>query len=457
MKNSKWVVVILILFLLFGMGIRTSSIGRAVTIPEIKEDSSSVDTIPFETAYISGDTPQKEGYSFVGWTLDANLDYSQIAKQYQGIALEQWNFKNLLMEDKNTKEVLAADIYNVASKLGLINPNGEAEYVTMIPVFIKNPTITFDPIIQSKDYFFYEDEQGITQDILKWGIKVTDTYDGDSLDVSIDDITYHVGTSKKKTVVSPDELETAKEYIGICQMNISVQNSRGGTANKSIRFEIKENKEPSLEFLDGIKEASYFLEEVKDISCLKGEEMTNNSLRDLIYESIYLKDDVEEEGELLHNFKYTLEEDFKPIESGEKEKEYQIHLLVKDQYGHRFYMKDGDKKQYGLGKESKDKMKLVVLDTGAYKRANQGYVRFISKDYLWTLLPNSKWKSGKCKEVLERAVNKNPDMTADCEQIWKFSAEDIKAIKEETEKQNNPYTLNSYEAFIDKFSHCRIK
>lgn len=89
---------------------------------------------------------------------------------------------------------------------------------------------------------------------------------------------------------------------------------------------------------------------------------------------------------------------------------------------------------------------IHVIDQNESIHRQDGYIRFISKDFLNTLLENSKWKYDELKALLEDSLCRDTPIS-----IYRFSKEEIDKIK----IQNEEYGFNkeAYQRFFDQFSN----
>ena len=135
---------------------------------------------------------------------------------------------------------------------------------------------------------------------------------------------------------------------------------------------------------------------------------------------------------------------------------YRVYVKIRDQFGNRFYMKPGEERRYGRGKLRETDFTVHVVDreNGSADAEAEGYVRFISRDYLDTLSADSVWKTEKFRRMLEESLNKGPEQY---EEIWVITGEDKKRIKSFIRNQENPFNEKSNKDFITIFSELRKK
>ncbi|MGN0384029.1 MAG: hypothetical protein ACI4DS_07150, partial [Eubacterium sp.] len=94
-------------------------------------------------------------------------------------------------------------------------------------------------------------------------------------------------------------------------------------------------------------------------------------------------------------------------------------------------------------------MKIYVLDAAH----NTPKIRFIRKDYLWTLTDNSKWK---IKRELSDEITTSFDKDSN-ESIatWELSSNDIKSIKEYVAENNYNISEQINQDFLEKYNYLR--
>lgn len=107
---------------------------------------------------------------------------------------------------------------------------------------------------------------------------------------------------------------------------------------------------------------------------------------------------------------------------------------------------------YGKSAETSAKVLIVGADTTP---PTNKYVRHISKKYIKTLKPNSKWRTNPALWAeLNETLNKEPT-DANSIQIWNFKYEDIKKVQEHNEQYG--FGTEANKKFLEDFNYCRTK
>lgn len=365
---------------------------------------------------------------------------------------EGWSFRKAEYADSNSpddfgiiygnryaigaKNILTEGIYKMSQSQVPAN-----DQVYLYARWSSIPTIRVDETVNGSARDYYEGEH-VPIDILRMGIHATDPEAGDiSSRLKIRKITYADGTVSTGVT----RLNTEQKKIGKGIMVVEVTNHRGATATAEVPFRILKNKAPEL---------SETSEQWRSLDEYKG--FDAEALKKAVCWGITMKDDVESREELEHNYEI-IEGKFDPTKEGD----YTFTVQVRDQYGHRFYMNAGEKRQYGTGKTAACNVTMHMIDPVADLRREEGYVRAISKEYFpWTLEPNSIWRTGEYYDQLHEILfEKDPNKEEDCQMIWRFTAEDRKKIREYTDtlSNGNIYTKEARDGFWERFSYCRIK
>ncbi|MCH5266352.1 MAG: InlB B-repeat-containing protein [Lachnospiraceae bacterium] len=111
---------------------------------------------------------------------------------------------------------------------------------------------------------------------------------------------------------------------------------------------------------------------------------------------------------------------------------YHVHLRIRDQYGHRFYMKSGQKKRYGTGKVTWADITVTVVGGNKQEKTTEGAVRFLQ-------------------------VSNFEDGDLESEEIWCFGPEDIQKIKQYMGEREDPFSGETNRIFLERFSYCNSK
>ena len=286
-----------------------------------------------------------------------------------------------------------------------------------------------EPVVDGMDVAYYEGEI-LPLSTLMYGLSAFDEIDGDlSQKVVLDSVTYADGTATSRPLI----LNTDKEKIGKGTLSFTVLNSVGLSATKTISFYILPNQQPTL----SVDDTYYFQEEVKDLGV---EEVTA-----LCEKNVTLSDDVEIIEELKKNYQLTQHIDVA------SEGAFTVDVKVKDQYGHRFYMLPGEKKQYGQGKVNEKQFKFHIVNDTSIENRTSGYVRFISLEMLYTLDIDSIWRSPEYYDYLNKVLHKDPNNEDDCQEIWTFNGDEVREIKQDILNNPDPFSKESNENFREKW------
>lgn len=344
---------------------------------------------------------KRSGYGFVGWS-------AQLIPKVTEPGMIKW-------KDKAAVKNLAED----------------GESILLYALWVKAPVFSGE----DTELIFYEDEQ-VNQEIMGYGIRAEDELEGD--------LTEKIQVKKIilpdfRELKGADRLPTDSDHLGKGSIVLSAANSFGVSSQWIQRYEVIPNAAPELE----VSDRYYFVSEIQNS---RKEEILQDFRR-----SIRLRDDVETQRQLEHDLVIFWEQlDF------ERAGSYQVHVRIRDQFGNRFYMKPKEERRYGRGKLSEMDFVVHVVDreNDIKDEVPEGYVRFISREYLDTLSPDSVWKVEKFRRLLEDSLGKG---SGQYEQIWIITGEDKKRIKSFIRSQKNPFTKESNKNFINIFSGLRKK
>ena len=110
---------------------------------------------------------------------------------------------------------------------------------------------------------------------------------------------------------------------------------------------------------------------------------------------------------------------------------YRVGIKLRDQYGHRFYMKRGEKKRYGRGKVARAEIVVTIVEEERQQEyQSSGQIRF---------LPVSNVEREEAETV----------------EIWRFTSEDVERAKRYMREREDPFSGESNRIFLEKFSDCR--
>lgn len=365
-------------------------------VGEMREQKVYVDeTVPLDPC-----TYKRSGYGFVGWS-------AQLIPKVTEPGMIKW-------KDKGSVKNLAED----------------GESILLYALWVKAPMFSRG----EAELVFYEEEQ-VDQEIMHYGIRAEDELEGDL-----------TGKIRVEKIILPDfrelkgadRLPTDSDHLGKGSIVLSTANSFGVSSQWIQRYEVISNAAPELE----VSDRYYFVSEIQNS---QKEEILQDFRR-----SIRFRDDIETQEQLEHGLEISWEKpDFDRAGS------YRVHVRIRDQFGHRFYMKPGEQRRYGRGKLSAKEFAVHVVDReNDITIEEEGYVRFISREYLDSLSPDSVWKTEKLRRLLEDSLNKGQEQY---EEVWVITGEDKKRIKSFIKTQENPFSRESNKNFIEMFSRLRKK
>ncbi len=350
-----------------------------------------------ETA-LRGCTFWREGYAFVGWATSRTVVKKPEDIMYQ----ERQPIKNLAAHGKT---------------------------VRLFALWVKRPILTSE----HDGLVFYEGEH-VNREILLHGMRAADECDGDiSGQIEIAKIILPDSSER----ILPDKLSTNKAGLGKGEIIYMVTDSFGISAEYRQMYEVAPNKEPELR----VRDRYFFTGEYPG-------SLDRQAERDILSD-ICVKDDVETERQMETN---------RTVLWGglniSREGEYKVTVRVKDQYGHRFYMQEGEERQYGSGKVCEKTFMVYVVnkDNEDARTGKDGFVRFISEEYTYTLPDNSIWRTEPYANELSDSFHKSED---EYEEVWSISGEDKKKIKAFAGEMSDPFSQEANDLFLEKFSYLR--
>lgn len=351
-----------------------------------------------ETVTLPAGTFWREGYGFVGWSEKPNS-----VKQPSDITYR----------DK-------APVKNLGS---------DGASVRLYALWVKRPALTDT----QEETTFYEGEYADAS-VLLYGMRASDECDGDlTPQIQIKTIVLPDGTEQAFS----DALPTGEKEIGNGELVYQVTNSFGIGAEYRRTYEVLPNQEPTAQTSDRY----YFVDEYS--------ESNMSEARKDVLSRVQLQDDVEKKEQLVKNIVVSWGGlDF------QKEGVYPVTIRIRDQFGSRFYMKAGEEKQYGCGKVAENgfHVHIVKRENEEMATGKDGFVRFISEKYTKTLEPDSVWQSEPYAEVLSHTLQKK---SSDCEEVWMICAEDKQKIKTFIREREQPFSRETNEQFLQKFSYMR--
>lgn len=339
----------------------------------------------------------REDYGFVGWS---KREVSEVEK------------KDICYGDEAVIQNLGA----------------HGERIRLYALWVKKPVLK-----SSYGMFVFYEGENVTKDILLFGMSAEDEHDGDLTgEIQIQKILLPDGTECELS----DGLPTKPANIGKGKIIYQVINSFGISGNLAHDYEIIPNQKPEL-----IVYPRYFF--------VSDHEEAGEHVKADILQSVSAKDDTESEEQL----KKEMDISWGNLDPGE-EGCYKINISVCDQYGNRFYMSPGEEKRYGSGKEAEAEFTVTVVQPENKEDSGQknGYVRFVSRDFMETLEPCSLWRTKEFQNKLEASFQKKPEQY---EEIWEITGEDKKRIKVFAHDQEDPFSKETNNLFLKKFGYLK--
>lgn len=250
------------------------------------------------------------------------------------------------------------------------------------------------PVIYGRKspFVFYVGET-VEPEYLLLGMRAVDPNEGD--------------ITERIKVIFPRHINTDKSGRGI--ILYEVKNRDGIRTRKRGSYRVKKNCIPIIQTVPRY----FFLWEVSGY--------TEQQWKQLLLEECKLKDDCDTSADLQMTTSVEYE-DLSALKAGRHE----ITVTVRDQYGHRFYMKPGERRRYGEGKEAKIRITVILVETDASDEENVGKVRF-----------------------------RKPDKNETIEEEWTFSAREIQSIQHFMDRQKDPFSKEANQAFWNLYKRCR--
>lgn len=340
----------------------------------------------------------REGYAFAGWAADRT-----VVKKPEDITYrERQKVKNLTAHGKT---------------------------VCLFALWIKRPVLTSE----HDGVVFYEGEY-VDRRVLLHGMRAQDECDGDiSWQIGVDKIILPGGPER----TLPDKLPTSKARLGKGEIVYRVTNSFGVSTEYRQMYEVVPNQEPEIKVWDRY----FFTGEYPGSLDARAEQD--------ILSNICVNDDVET-GQQLETNRTVFWGGLNLSGEGE----YKVTVRVKDQYGHRFYMPEGEERQYGSGKVCEKTFSVYVVkkDNPDTETEKDGFVRFISEDYMYTLPDHSIWRTEAYTDELDGTFHRE---AGNYEEVWSISGGDKKRIKEFAREMEDPFSQQTNKMFLEKFSYMR--
>ena len=250
-------------------------------------------------------------------------------------------------------------------------------------------------IFCKKTHFVFYVGELVKRETMLYGIRALDSKDGD--------------ITAKVNIISPqtDNLSTDREGCG--QIIYGVKNRRGVGARRKVTYQIRKNHSPVVQTAPRF----LFLTEVAGY--------TKQQWKNLLLQGCHLVDDQETSADLRDSTTVDIRE-IKDKGAGT----WEVLLEVQDQYGHRFYMRKGERKRYGKGRRTYAKISVTLVDYSDLGQEDAGYVRFVE-----------------------------PGTENHVEEEWHFSAEQVEQIRGFMDARENPFDQSTNLQFLRTFGACK--
>lgn len=247
-----------------------------------------------------------------------------------------------------------------------------------------------------KSYLIFYVGEKVEREVLLYGVQAKDSQEGD--------ITENIKIRKPLG----EALDTNRVQTG--EIVYEVENCQGVKAKKKVAYRIKQNQAPE------VKTAPRFL------FAWEVEGYTDQQWKQLLLQGCRLVDDCERQQDL--EVDTAVEQSkIQGFSKGYRE----IALRVQDQFGHRYYMKKGERRRYGKGKMTIVKIPVTLVDLSDLGTGEEaGYLRFVE-----------------------------PHEEEDLEEWWYFSAEELQRIQEFMETREDPFARETNQEFMKRFQKCR--
>lgn len=253
------------------------------------------------------------------------------------------------------------------------------------------------PVICCKktELVFYVGER-VDREVLLYGVTAKDSREGD--------ITEKI----RLRGLQGDMLDTGRVKSG--ELVYEVENGQGVKAKKKTVYRIKQNHAPK------------FRTAPRYLFTWEVEGYTDRQWKQLLLQECLLTDDCETQQDLENDTIVELGE-IKEFTKGCRE----MILKVRDQSGHRYYMKPGERRRYGKGRITTVKISVTLVDGSVLDTGEAlGRLRFVEAD-----------------------TEREP------EEWWYFSSEERKKIREFMDTRENPFSQETNQEFLELFQKCR--
>lgn len=265
--------------------------------------------------------------------------------------------------------------------------NEDRQRVKPVKKLPKGPRIQ----CERKRLVFYEGEY-VTKDVLCYGVTAR-SKSGTALPLKVKGEAFQNG-----------RLNTEQASAG----NVTFWAKEAGyqKAEVTVKYKIKGNRKPTLKTAPRY----LFLDELKGLD--------REKWKILLWEGMDWKDDCCKREDAIVETKV----EYSNLNEN-REGKYIVKGCIRDQYGHRYYMRAGEKRRYGRGKSTCFTISITAVERRAYAKENpMPQIRFS---------PVS--QGGRVREE------------------WHFSREAVTAIQQFMERRENPFSRETNQEFIRRF------
>ncbi len=238
---------------------------------------------------------------------------------------------------------------------------------------------------------FYEGEY-VTKDVLCYGV-TAQSKNGAVLPVDVRGKAFQDGRLNTE--------QTSAGSVTFCAREAGYRK-----AEITVNYVIKENGKPT------IKTAPRYLfaDELKGLD--------KEKFKTLLWEGMSWKDDCDKREDAA----VETEVEYSNLKENRVGK-YIVKGSVRDQYGHRYYMKSGERRRYGRGKEMPFTITITVVERRAYSKENP--------------MPKIRFSPVLQKEKVKEE--------------WHFSREDVLAVQQFMERRDDPFSQETNQEFMRRF------
>lgn len=250
-------------------------------------------------------------------------------------------------------------------------------------------------ICERKRLVFYEGEY-VSKEILCYGVRAQDS-NGVLLPISV-----------SGHGIKDGKLNTSRVSTG--SITFRAKKSGCRPTKKTVAYEVRANKKPIIRTAPRF----FFLDELK--------ELDEKQWKELLWEGLGLEDDCCKREDAV----VETQVEHSNINKNAAGK-YIVRGCVRDQYGHRYYMKSGEKRRYGKGKRAYFSVSVTVVERlSISKEKKMPQLRF---------LPAAQ--------------------TNGIKEEWKFSRETVRDIQQFMEQREDPFSQETNQEFIRRYQKFR--